>query len=173
MPPSLPLHSPFALSDYQRSFLESLVKSDAAFLVIGAVAMAQHGHVRETRDLDLWIDPNVENAPKVLRALDGRFRNRPAALTEAWLSSPDKRLPLPSDEEKELDLLTTVGALSFSASTRLSKAFVIGGLSLRALGLVELIYSKILSANSNIPQAAKEREANDFVSLLELLPPPR
>ena len=39
------------------------------YLVVGAHALAAHGHVRATKDLDLWVRPEQSNAEKVLRAL--------------------------------------------------------------------------------------------------------
>lgn len=39
------------------------------YLVVGAHALAAHGIVRATKDLDVWVRPSEENAPKVLRAL--------------------------------------------------------------------------------------------------------
>ena len=42
---------------------------DVEYLVVGAHALAAHGHVRATKDLDLWVRPEKSNAQKVLRAL--------------------------------------------------------------------------------------------------------
>ncbi|HPF36778.1 MAG TPA: nucleotidyltransferase [Candidatus Krumholzibacteria bacterium] len=39
------------------------------YLVVGAHALAAHGHVRATKDLDIWVRPSLENAGKVLAAL--------------------------------------------------------------------------------------------------------
>jgi hypothetical protein len=39
------------------------------YLIVGAHALAAYGHVRATRDLDLWIRSNRQNAEKVLTAL--------------------------------------------------------------------------------------------------------
>ena len=39
------------------------------YLVVGAHALAAHGHVRATKDLDVWVNPTVANAALVLRAL--------------------------------------------------------------------------------------------------------
>lgn len=39
------------------------------YLIVGAHALAAHGHVRATKDLDLWVRPEESNAQKVLRAL--------------------------------------------------------------------------------------------------------
>ena len=34
-------------------------------LVVGAHALAAHGHVRATKDMDVWIRPSPENARRV------------------------------------------------------------------------------------------------------------
>ncbi len=39
------------------------------FLVVGAHALAAHGHVRATKDLDVWVRPTRENAARTIRAL--------------------------------------------------------------------------------------------------------
>jgi len=48
-----------------------LALSDAKidFLLVGAYAVAAHGHLRATGDLDLWVRPDAETAPKVYRVL--------------------------------------------------------------------------------------------------------
>ncbi|PYS25325.1 MAG: hypothetical protein DMF72_02035 [Acidobacteria bacterium] len=40
------------------------------YLVVGAHALAAHGHVRATKDLDVWIRPEIENARRTLQALE-------------------------------------------------------------------------------------------------------
>lgn len=39
------------------------------YLIVGAHALAAHGHVRATKDLDVWVRPNESNAQKVLQGL--------------------------------------------------------------------------------------------------------
>ena len=39
------------------------------YLIVGAHALAAHGHVRATKDLDLWVRPETSNAQRVLQAL--------------------------------------------------------------------------------------------------------
>ena len=39
------------------------------YLIVGAHALAAHGHIRATKDLDLWIRPDEKNAQKILHAL--------------------------------------------------------------------------------------------------------
>lgn len=40
------------------------------YLVVGAYAVAIHGHPRYTSDLDLWIESTGENSERLIRALD-------------------------------------------------------------------------------------------------------
>ena len=37
--------------------------------MVGAHALAAHGHIRATKDLDIWVRPEKTNAQKVLEAL--------------------------------------------------------------------------------------------------------
>ena len=39
------------------------------YLIVGAHALAAHGHVRATKDLDLWVRPEQSNAQRVMQAL--------------------------------------------------------------------------------------------------------
>jgi hypothetical protein len=51
--------------DLLHEFNEHLVE----FLVVGAHALAAHGHVRATKDLDIWVRPCRGNAEQVYNAL--------------------------------------------------------------------------------------------------------
>ena len=55
-----------------RDFAEMLAALSAAgaeFLIVGAHALAAHGHPRATGDLGLWIRPTAGNALRVWQAL--------------------------------------------------------------------------------------------------------
>ncbi|HKR11435.1 MAG TPA: hypothetical protein VJT15_05220 [Pyrinomonadaceae bacterium] len=39
------------------------------YLIVGAHALAAHGHVRATKDPNLWVRPETSNAQKALQAL--------------------------------------------------------------------------------------------------------
>ena len=39
------------------------------YLIVGAHALAAHGHVRATKDMDVWVRPELSNAQKVIQAL--------------------------------------------------------------------------------------------------------
>jgi len=57
------------LSKDFKEFIESLNASNVRYLVVGGYAVALHGYPRYTKDLDVWIEPKIQNAQNVLNAL--------------------------------------------------------------------------------------------------------
>ncbi len=55
-------------SDF-RDLFAALNAVDAEYLVVGALALAAHGHIRATKDLDVWVRATPGNAGRVHRAL--------------------------------------------------------------------------------------------------------
>jgi hypothetical protein len=59
------------LSEFDlRALLELLQKNEVDFVVIGGVAVAAHGFVRGTEDLDLVPDPDPANLRRLAEAMD-------------------------------------------------------------------------------------------------------
>src|SRR5207249_1462657 len=52
-----------------RDLLAEFNARKVEFLVVGAQALAAHGCVRATRDLDVWVRPQLDNAKRVMSAL--------------------------------------------------------------------------------------------------------
>lgn len=52
-----------------REFIGLLNEKNVKYLVVGGYAVAYHGHPRYTKDIDLWIWLDRENAEKVVEAL--------------------------------------------------------------------------------------------------------
>ena len=53
-----------------RDLLREFNASGVEYLIVGAHALAAHGFVRATRHLDLWVRPSLENAKRVMSALE-------------------------------------------------------------------------------------------------------
>jgi hypothetical protein len=80
--------------------------------VVGAHALAVYGHVRATKDLDVWIRPDSENADKVIAALTSFG----AALTDLLpedLTRPDTVFQI-GIEPLRIDLLTSIDGVDFA-----------------------------------------------------------
>ena len=81
------------------------------YLIVGAHALAAHGHVRATKDLDLWVRPETSNAHKVLQALSD-FGAPVSDLTVGDLSRKETifQVGLPP---LRIDLITSVDGVEF------------------------------------------------------------
>jgi hypothetical protein len=93
--------------------LAALILESAAFIVVGAHALAYHGVPRSTGDLDIWIRPEPDNARRVWRALV-RFGAPVEAthLEPADLTRPGVvyQIGLPP---RRIDILTEISGLGF------------------------------------------------------------
>ena len=92
--------------------LSALLAADARFMVVGAYAVGVHGHPRATKDLDVWVEPSGENAPRVIRALR-EFGAPLMGLTAKDLEVPDAGLQI-GKEPLRIDVLTKVSGPTFA-----------------------------------------------------------
>ena len=124
-------------------FLEALSRTGARFLVVGAHALAVHGVPRGTQDLDVWIDPDVENARRVWTALE-RF----GAPAEALGLSIDDLTRLETVIQfglppNRIDLLTSVtGIAGFEEAWRDREEHLIRDLAVPFIGRRALVANK-------------------------------
>jgi len=120
--------------------LRALSGAEARFLVVGAYAVAVHGHPRATGDLDIWVEATPENAGKVFRALQG-FGAPLAELTEADLTQPGLVFQM-GRPPRRIDLITSASGISFDGSYRRRISARFGDLRCPVVGLDDLIANK-------------------------------
>lgn len=111
-------------ADVIRAFLDESVD----FVVVGAHALAAHGVVRSTGDLDLLVRPTAENAQRVVRAL--LAFGAPLAshgVTEADFGRPGTvyQLGLPPSR---IDVLTQISGVDYEAASAGSEPTTVSGL---------------------------------------------
>ncbi len=91
--------------------LRALLAADVRFMVVGAYAVGVHGRPRATKDLDVWVEASVENAPKVMKALR-EFGAPLMGLTENDIEPPEAGLQI-GREPLRIDVLTKISGLTF------------------------------------------------------------
>lgn len=96
--------------DY-RDLLAAFNDYGVEYLVVGAHAMATHGYVRATKDMDVWVRTTPANADNVLRALVD-FGAPLQDLTASDLCSPGTIFQI-GVEPIRIDLLTMIDGVSF------------------------------------------------------------
>lgn len=81
------------------------------YLVVGAHALAAHGRIRATGDLDVWVRPRAENARRVMQAL-AAFGAPLQELSESDLTQPGVvfQIGLPP---LRIDILTAIDGVEF------------------------------------------------------------
>jgi hypothetical protein len=125
-----------------RDVLVELADAGAAFVVIGGYAVAFHGHVRATKDIDILVKPSADNAVRVFRALAAfgapldAFKIRPEDLAEAGpflaLGTPPFRI----------DVLTTIPGVDFDEASQNCGVLTVDGRRISVIGLSALIKNK-------------------------------
>ena len=120
--------------------LSGLSDSGVEFLLVGAYAMAAHGHPRATGDLDIWVGANPENAVKVLVALS-RFGAPLHDLTIEDLSTPGIIFQI-GVEPSRIDILTEISGVIFSDAWERKISIEMNGCSMSVIGLEDLIKNK-------------------------------
>ncbi len=125
-----------------RDFLAALLSEDVRFLVVGAYALAVHGVPRATGDIDVWLEPEPENAERAWRALQ-TFGAPVAALglSQADLRKPDRviQVGLPP---RRIDLLTGISGVGFAAAWETRVVHEVDGLPLPFLDREALLQNK-------------------------------
>jgi hypothetical protein len=97
-------------SDFRDLFAE-LNAEQADFIVVGAHALAAHGHVRATKDLDVWVRASPENAKRVFRAL-ASFGAPLSDLTARDLATPNVVFQIGVPPIR-IDILTSIDGVTF------------------------------------------------------------
>jgi hypothetical protein len=95
-----------------RDLLQCLNEAGARYLIVGAYAVIYHTEPRYTKDLDIWVEPTLENAGKVWNAL-AQFGAPLADLTVADLCNPDVVFQI-GMEPNRIDIILDVEGLSFT-----------------------------------------------------------
>lgn len=125
--------------DY-RDILLALSAEKASFILVGAFAMASHGYVRTTGDLDIWVMPSPANAEAVFRALKryGAFLHdlTPEDLSKGGIVFQIGVAP------RRVDIMTSATGLRYEAALAESVETSIDGIAVRVLSLGDLIANK-------------------------------
>jgi hypothetical protein len=132
-------------SDFKDLFAE-LNAAGAEFLVVGAHALAAHGHVRATKDLDVWVRPSAANAPRVLRAL-ASFGAPVSSVSEADLATPGTTIQI-GIEPVRIDILTAIDGVEFDPAWSDRVAAHFGDQEVFVLSRAHLIENKRASGRT-------------------------
>lgn len=116
-----------------------LNREHARYIVIGAMALALHGLIRATRDVDLLIPKNVENTRKILKALENLFFGMSGELDAEEVSR--KPWTIIGDIPR-VDLLTVAAKIKYEEAAKTALQTVIEGVRIPYVDSKTLIKTK-------------------------------
>ena len=142
--------------DYRDLFAEFNVRN-VEFLIVGAFALAVHGHVRATKDLDVWIRPSPDNAERVLKAVR-EFGGSIEGLSAEDFTVPGTIVQL-GVAPTRIDLLTRIQGLDFETAWGSRVEATYGEQRVFVLSRADLIASKRAAAR---PQDLADLQALEY-----------
>jgi hypothetical protein len=123
-----------------RDILSAFNAEGVEYLVVGAYALAAHGHPRATGDIDLWINAQPDNAGRVWRALV-RFGAPVDDLKRDDLTKPDLIFQI-GIAPRRVDVLTGIDGVDFAAAWPDRLTVPLGDLSVPVISREFLIRNK-------------------------------
>ncbi len=99
------------LSPDFRDLIESFTSHNVDFIIVGAYALAFHGHARFTEDTDIWVQRSEENAEKVRAVLDDF--GIPIDDSAAQALTEDRRILQFGVRPQRVDILTFIDGCEF------------------------------------------------------------
>jgi hypothetical protein len=118
----------------------ALNAAGARYLLVGGYALAVHSVPRFTKDLDVWIDPTPENAPRVIDALRA-FGAAMASLQEADLARAGIVFQIGVPPNR-IDIVTAIEGVHFSDAWPARVITRYGDQSIAVIGRAHLIANK-------------------------------
>ncbi len=126
-------------NDY-REMLLALSQEKVEFLVVGAYALAAHGHLRATIDIDIWVRPSVLNAEAVMRAISS-FGAPLFNLTLSDLQKEGTVFQI-GVAPRRIDIITALSGIQFDEAFENSVLVEMEGVELRIPSVPDLIRNK-------------------------------
>lgn len=130
------------LVDDFRDLLVELADASAKFVVVGGHAVAFHGHPRATKDLDVLVRADTENAERVYRAL-ARFGAPLAAfeVQQGDFATYDGVLQI-GLPPRRIDILNRADGITFDEAVEEGASFELDGRTIPVIGRAALLRNK-------------------------------
>ncbi|MEI7584440.1 nucleotidyltransferase [Runella sp.] len=115
-------------------------EENVEYVVLGGHAVIAHGYLRTTGDIDIFVNPTLENAQKLLRALErygytnGEFEIDDFTLVPNYLSF--------SRYDNYIDLMTFTVGVTFDECYTNRMELEVEGVRVKFINLPELIRNK-------------------------------
>lgn len=131
-----------------KEFVELLLANNVDFVVVGAHALAFHGHPRDTQDIDLFVRRSQENAGRILDVIK-QFGFGSLDLVEEDFTNPDQVIQLGMPPNR-IDILTNLSGVDFEDVWRARVEGSLGDLDVAFISVSDLVANKKASGRPKI-----------------------
>ncbi len=128
------------LSNDLREFIELLNSRGVEYLIVGAYSLAFHAQPRFTGDLDILIRPTIENATKLVNALQ-QFGFGTADFKASDFTEPQQVIQL-GRVPNRIDLLTSISGVNLEDAFATKVPAQLAGLTVAFLSKELLVANK-------------------------------
>jgi len=130
----------FTLKADYKDMIKILLEENVKFILVGGIAVILYGHVRGTKDLDLWVYANSQNAPLLIKAL-ARFG---APMQDVFASDFELEGTIfqIGTEPIRIDIITKIAGLNFEEAMNKVNIMEIDGLQVPVISIEDLIKNK-------------------------------
>jgi predicted nucleotidyltransferase len=130
----------FRLKDDYKDMIKILLEENVKFILVGGIAVILYGHVRGTKDLDLWVYANSQNAPLLIKAL-AKF-GAPMQNISASDFELEGTVFQIGTEPIRIDIITRIAGLNFEEAMNNVNIMEIDGLQVPVISIEDLIKNK-------------------------------
>lgn len=129
-----------------KEFFQLLNKNNVRYLVIGGFAVAFHGYPRYTKDIDIWLWINPENAKNVVRTLeDFGFKSLGLSIDDFLESETIIQIGHPPNR---IDLIMTASGVDFEECYQSKIEEEIDGVNIPFIDLENLKKNKLATGRT-------------------------
>jgi hypothetical protein len=126
-----------------RDLLRALVEAEVEFVVVGAYALSFHGAPRASGDIDIFVKPSAENAPRVWRALAAFGAPVSAAgVSLGDFAKPDLVYQI-GLAPRRVDVLTSISGVGFDEAWASREPATVDGRTVHFIGREMFLRNKL------------------------------
>ncbi|AEE49572.1 DUF6036 family nucleotidyltransferase [Haliscomenobacter hydrossis] len=126
-----------------KDFLRLLYDHEVAYLLVGGYAVALHGYVRYTADMDIWVLMSPENASKIVSVLQDFGLPGANDLIDAFQN--EKRVVGMGMPPYKIEVITSIDGVQFDECFSKKQIVEIEGIPINFISLEDLRKNKAAS----------------------------
>lgn len=127
------------ISDDFLEFVQVLNQHGVRYLLVGGYAVAVHGYVRFTKDMDIWLEQSLENAERMIAVFDSFFGDSHQLAINDFVD--DKTIWF-GNEPQRIDLLKLLPGVQFEECWERRISAEISNIPINVIDRASLITNK-------------------------------